>query len=293
MKARAFDYARAASLETARAAFAQCAGEARYLAGGQSLLAALNLRLDAPDLLIDIAHIPGLEGVAREGDHLRIGALTRHADVLSSPLVATHAPLLAAAAAHVAHPAIRNKGTMGGSLALADPASEFPAVALCLDASIEIVGADGIRRVAARDFFRDLYETALRPGDIVSALLVPVIKPGVVFFFDELARRRGDYAMVGLAAQAMIAEGRVETIGLSFLAVGPKPLRARHVEDSLVGRELTQATIAAARKALAADLAPEDDAQVSAAMRMHLAAVLLGRGLAELGRRALEARAPA
>lgn len=288
VKARAFDYVRVASLEAARAAFTACAGEARYLAGGQSLLAALNLRLDAPGLLIDIAHIPALEGVALDGDSLRIGALTRHSEILTSPLVAAHAPLFAAAAAYVAHPAIRNKGTMGGSLALADPASEFPASALCLDASIEIAGQNGLRRVAARDFFQGLYETDLTPGDIVTALLVPVRAPSHVFFFDELARRRGDYAMAGLAARAEVDGGRCRSINLSFFAVAPSPVRARHVEEFLAGKVLDEASIEAAKMALATDLAPEDDAQISGATRLHLAKVLLARALRNVRRQSIE-----
>ena len=164
MKARAFDYQRVHTVEAALAAHTACRGEARFLAGGQSLLPVLNLRLDAPDLLIDIAHIAGLRGIVLQAGTLRIGALTRHNEVLRSSLIAQHVPLLGQAAAFVAHPAIRNQGTIGGSIALADPASEFPACMRALDALIEITSPVGVRTVPADSFFHGLYQTGLAPG---------------------------------------------------------------------------------------------------------------------------------
>ena len=282
MKARPFAYTRVSSLEAAIAAYAACEGEARYLAGGQSLLAALNLRLDAPDLLIDIAHVDALRGVERIGDELRIGALTRHAEVLASPLIAEHAPLLTKAAAFVAHPAIRNKGTMGGSLALADPASEFPACMLALNARLEIVSATGLRVVSADDFFKDLYETALEPGEILSAIRIPIFTAGQRFTFDELARRRGDYAIVGLAAQGAFTGERIDSIRLAFFSVAATPVRARAAEDVLRGKALDSAVIVEAQAALDADLEPSDDVHVSGASRLHLAKVMLKRSLLAL-----------
>ena len=194
MKARAFDYRRVASVAEALDAYAACSGEARYLAGGQSLLPALNLRLDAPDLLIDIGRIEALRGIAIDGESLRIGALTRHAETLASPLIAAHAPILTQAAAYMAHPAIRNLGTMGGSLSLADPASELPACMRALGATLEITGPDGVRAVAADDFFRDLYETALVPGELLTAVRVPLAAPGSRMHFSEIARRQATLA---------------------------------------------------------------------------------------------------
>src|SRR3569833_4713235 len=195
MKARAFSYLRARTVEEALGAHAQAGEDARFLAGGQSLVPTLALRLQAPQLLIDITHIPELRGVRREGDSLRIGALTRHCEMLREPLIGEFAPLLRAAAPFVAHPAIRNRGTLGGSIALADPASEFPAMVLALDAEIEIAGLAGSRRVKAEDFFIDLFETALAPGELVSAVHVPLFKPNQRIAFAAVARRRGDYAM--------------------------------------------------------------------------------------------------
>ncbi|MCJ2050335.1 FAD binding domain-containing protein [Methylobacterium sp. J-070] len=291
MKARAFDYRRVASVAEALDAYAGCPGEARYLAGGQSLLPALNLRLDAPDLLIDIGRIDALRGIAVEGGALRIGALTRHAETLASDLIATHAPMLTEAAAYMAHPAIRNLGTMGGSLALADPASELPACMRALGAYIEITGPAGIRSVAADAFFRDLFETAIAPGEILSAVRVPLGRPNTRMRFDEIARRRGDYAMVGLAAHLVLAGDAVETARLAFCSVGPTPVRAPAAEAALAGRPLEPESIAAAKAALAGDLDPDDDDTLSAAARKHLAGVLLGRVLSGLGDGRLTAEA--
>ncbi len=283
MKARAFDYVRAASVAEAVAAFRAHPGDASYLAGGQSLIPSLNLRLQAPDLLIDIGRIDALRGLELAGEELRIGALTRHNEILSSPLVARHVPLLALAAPWVAHPAIRNKGTLGGSLALADPASEFPAVALALGARIEISAGERTRLVAADEFFRDLYETAVEPGEIVIAARFPVAEPDMRFAFDELARRRGDFALIGLAAAARFEGARITQIRLVFLSAGPTPMRARDAEAAVAGSQLDDGAIAAAASALDGDLAEiPGEVQMSAETRLHLARVLLKRQLAAL-----------
>lgn len=277
MKARAFAYLRPATVAEALNAFAGAAGDASYIAGGQSLVPALALRLQAPDRLIDIAHIAALAGIRLDGETLRIGALTRHAQLIDDPLIARHAPLLAEAAPHIAHPAIRNRGTIGGSLALADPAAELPAMMLAAGATIEIAGPDGVRQVAADDFFLDLYQTALAPGELVTAVLVPVARPDERFAFDELARRRGDYALVGAGIRARQAGGTVAEIRIAFLSVAATPLRARAAEAVLAGTALDAAAIARAQEALDDDLDPSDEAHMPAATRRHLARVLLGR----------------
>ncbi|MET0675596.1 MAG: xanthine dehydrogenase family protein subunit M [Bradyrhizobium sp.] len=284
MKARAFSYLRPRTIEEALAA-AQAHGgdDARFIAGGQSLVPALSLRLQAPKLLIDITHIPELRGVCREGDALRIGALTRHCEMLSEPLIVEFAPLLRAAAPFVAHQAIRNRGTFGGSIALADPASEFPAMALALDAEIEIVGLAGTRRVKADDFFLDLFETALAPGELITAIHVPLFKSNQRIAFDELARRRGDYAMAGCGMIATCDGVRIETVRIVFFAVGNVTMRAKSAEAVLNGSVLDAERIAAAQAALDADLDPPDSDEVPPAMRRHLARVLLGRLLRRIG----------
>lgn len=283
LKARAFSYARPSTVVEAVEAFEQ-SEDARYIAGGQSLVPALALRLQAPQLLIDIAHIPDLRGIALQGGWLRIGALTRHAEVLSDPLIRQHAPLYSEAAPHVAHPAIRNKGTLGGSLSHADPASEFPAVTLALGAELEIANRDGTRRVPADDFFIDLFQTALEPGELLVAVHVPVVRPGHRWAFHELARRRGDFALVGAGILAAFADDVVAEIRVAFFSVGNTPIRARQAEDVLTGRMLDQEAIAAAQAVVGDDLDPPDDEHVPPAMKRHLARVLLGRLLGQIAR---------
>jgi carbon-monoxide dehydrogenase medium subunit len=283
MKARAFSYLRANTIDQALSAHARAGDDARFIAGGQSLVPALSLRLQAPQLLIDITHIAELRGISREGDSLRIGALTRHREMLSEPLIAEFAPLLRAAAPFVAHPAIRNRGTLGGSIALADPASEFPAMMLALDAEIEIAGQSGSRRVKADGFFLDLFETAVQLGELVTAVHIPLFKSDQRFAFDELARRRGDYALVGCGMMASYEGDRIELIRIAFFSVGNVPTRAKGAEAVLNGFRLDAARIASAQAALQSDLDPPESDEVPPAMRLHLARVLLGRLLVRIG----------
>jgi aerobic carbon-monoxide dehydrogenase medium subunit len=284
LKARAFSYARPSTVMEALEAFASCGDDASYIAGGQSLVPALALRLQAPRSLIDIAHIAALRGVALQDERLRIGALTRHCEVLTDPLIARHAPLFREAAPHVAHPAIRNKGTIGGSVSLADPASEFPAMTLAMDAELEIASRDGTRRVPADEFFIDLFQTAIEPGELLVAIHVPVIRPGHRWAFHELARRRGDYALVGCGILAEFSDDRIERIRIVFFSVGNTPLRARQAEQSLIGKRLDAAAVAAAQTVVGDDLDPPEDEHVPPAMKRHLARVLLGRLLGEIMR---------
>lgn len=265
-------------------AFEEAGDDASYIAGGQSLVPALALRLQAPQLLIDIAHIPVLRGVDLQGDWLRIGALTRHHEVLTDPLIRRHAPLYSEAAPHVAHPAIRNKGTLGGSISHADPASEFPAMTLALGAELEIASRDGVRRVPADDFFLDLFQTAIEPGELLVAIHVPVVQPSHRWAFHELARRRGDFALVGCGVLAEFVDDVVKQVRIAFFSVGSTPLRARQAEDSLIGKTLDQAAIAAAQAVVGDDLDPPEDEHAPPAMKRHLARVLLGRLLGEIER---------
>ncbi|WP_116598849.1 FAD binding domain-containing protein [Primorskyibacter marinus] len=282
MKLPAFEYLRARSPEEAWHLHSEVEGDAVYLSGGHSVVPSMALRLQAPSRLIDISGIADLYGVAVQDDALRIGAMTRHAEVMDNPLVARHAPLLALAAPHVAHPAIRNRGTLGGNLALADPASEFPAAVLALRAEIEIIGPDGSRHVPADEFFLDLYETALAPGEILTAVHVPLPPAGRVFAFDEIARRRGDYAMVGAAAQADLEEGMVVDASIAFFSVGFTPVRAKAAQAALIGAPLSRESVARAQASLAEDLDPPDDPGFPAHRRLQLARVLLGRVLNQM-----------
>lgn len=277
MKFPEFDYLRVDNLSDALAAYEAADGEGVYLAGGHSVMPSLALRLQAPAILIDIAHIEELKGVSIQDDWLRIGALTRHVEIAEHPLIRQHAPILAQAAPYVAHPAIRNRGTIGGNLALSDPASEFPAVIRALRARLEIVGPTGVRYVEADDYFIDLYTTVIEPGEILRSILVPSHQENSVYAFDELVRRRGDYAMVGLAIQGIYEQKKVNDISIVFCSVGNIPMRAVTVEKHLVGSGLDEEHISSALRLLGEDIAPADDPHLPADVRLHMARVLLGR----------------
>jgi carbon-monoxide dehydrogenase medium subunit len=277
MKASAFDYARATSVSNALELLATHGDKAKLLSGGQSLMPAMNLRLISPELIVDISEVAELRGIAVTGDTLRLGALTRHVDLARSSEVAVHAPLLVEAIAHVAHPAIRNKGTLGGSLAHADPASELPACMLALNATIVIQGQAGERRVKAADFFTGIYQTALSPDELLIAVELPATRKNAAHFFHEFARRHGDYAIVGLAAQAIVEHGIFVELRPAFFAVGDRPELAKEAAGRLIGKEPTPAVLSDASAALDAELDPQDDQQASISMRRHLARVLLVR----------------
>jgi carbon-monoxide dehydrogenase medium subunit len=281
MKAAAFDYARATSVVDALELLHAHGERAKVLSGGQSLMPAMNLRLIAPELIVDIGELAELHGIAVEGDRLRIGALTRHVDLARSPEIFQHAPLLTEAISHVAHPAIRNRGTLGGSLAQADPASELPACMLALDATILVRSRGGERRIAAQQFFTGIYETALSPQELLVAVEVPVAPENSAHFFHEFARRHGDYALAGLAAQAIVDGAILSGLRLAFFAVGNRPVLAKAAAQ-LTGAPVTSAVLSEACRALHEELDPQDDQQASAAMRKHLAKVLLVRCIATL-----------
>lgn len=281
MKAAAFAYARATSVVNALELLRAHGDKAKVLSGGQSLMPAMNLRLISPELIVDIGELAELRGITVTGNVVRIGALTRHVELLKSPDIAAHAPLLTEAIAHVAHPAIRNRGTIGGSLAHADPASELPACMVALNATITVRGQDGERRVAADDFFKGIYETDLSAQELLMAVELPVADKNSVHFFHEFARRHGDYAIAGLAAQAILEKDAFTDLRLVFFAVGDRPVLAR-AATKLVNAVVTPAVLAAASTALGEELAPQDDQQASASMRRHLAKVLLARGASAL-----------
>jgi aerobic carbon-monoxide dehydrogenase medium subunit len=281
MKASAFAYARATDVGNALQLLAAHGDKAKLLSGGQSLMPAMNLRLISPELIVDISEIAELRGIAVKGSVLAIGALTRHVDVMRSPDIAAHAPLLAQAVAHVAHPAIRNRGTIGGSLAHADPAAELPACMLALNATIIVRGPGGERRIAAKDFFTGIYETALTPQDLLISVELPLAPKNSAHFFCEFARRHGDYAIVGLAAQAIVEAGAFGDLRLALFAVGDRPVLAK-AAMMLVGVEVTPELLSEASLALGEELDPQDDQQASAAMRRHLAKALLARGVSAL-----------
>ena len=281
MKAAAFAYARATSVVHALDLLATYGDKAKVLSGGQSLMPAMNLRLISPEFLVDIGELAELRGIAVRDGVLTIGALTRHVDLLNSPEVAAHVPLLAAAVAHVAHPAIRNRGTIGGSLAHADPASELPACMVALGATIVARGPAGERRIVATKFFTGIYETALSPLELLVSVEVPTTAGNSRYFFQEFARRQGDYAIVGLAAQASLNNDRFTELRLGFFAVGDRPLLAQAARK-LVNVTVTPALLSETSSALVEEIEPAEDQQATPAMRRHLAKVLLVRCVSSL-----------
>jgi carbon-monoxide dehydrogenase medium subunit len=269
VKPAPFAYRKARSLDEAVSLLGEHA-DARLLAGGQSLIATLNMRLSAPSLLIDINGLGGLDHIEAKDGTVTIGALTRHTQAERSDAIARHAPLIASAMPHIAHPAIRNRGTIGGSIAFADPAAELPACLLALGGEVEASGPSGKRTVKADDFFVDLYETALRPGEMLTAIRVPAASAETRTGFAELARRHGDYAIVGLAATARAKGQGLADVRLAFFGVGNTALRARKAEAALESGDVDAAVAAL-------DLAPHDDIQATGPEKKHLAGVLLRR----------------
>jgi len=282
MKAPNFDYVRAGSVQQAIDELVARGDSAQILAGGQSLMAMLNLRLSTPSCLIDIAGVPGLREIEQVGKTVRIGAMVTHAQLQQSALIADQVPLLAQTVPHVAHLAIRNSGTIGGSLALADPAAEYPAVAVALQANILLQGPRGARSVAADAFFEGFYRTARQPDEILVGVEFPIAPAGRRVHFDELSRRRGDYAMVGLAAALDFDGARITAARLAYLAAGERPVLARQAMAALVGTSADDKAIQAAQQALDADLDPPGDLQADPATKKHLARVLLGRCIQQL-----------
>ena len=277
MKPAPFAYAKAKSVDHAIELLGSPNSEARLLAGGQSLMASLNMRLSHPSLLIDINGIDALSGIAVAKDRVSIGAMTRHVQAETSSDIAKHVPLIASAMPHIAHPAIRNRGTIGGSVAFADPAAELPACMVALDAELTIKGPKGERRVTAADFFKNLFETALGPQDVLTGISIPAAGPSTRTGFAELTRRHGDYASVGLAASAEAKGKGYDSLRLVYFGVGATPVRASKAEAALADGD-----VEAAAKAAAAELDPPDDIQGSGATKRHLAGVLVKRVAAQL-----------
>lgn len=281
MKAPEFDYVCPDSLEEVFVLLDDEACDSRLLAGGQSLIAALNFRLDAPELLIDINRIDGLSGISEDGGIIRIGALTRHVEIENSKTVARHLPLLSKAIRNVAHAAIRNRGTFGGSLALADPAAEIPACCLAYDAIITAASSNGSRTLKAADFFHGLYETALEDHEIITAIEFPKRTANDLFAFDEITRRHGDYAMAGLAFSAT-GNKNIEDPHIVFFGISDRPVRAVEAEAILDGASLDQPAIAAASSKAAEGIELSSDTSASEAMKAHLARTMLARALTSI-----------
>jgi CO/xanthine dehydrogenase FAD-binding subunit len=286
VKPAAFSYVRPSSLEEALLHLAD--PDAKPLAGGQSLIPAMNFRVAQPSRLVDLNGVVALTGISATPDGgLRIGAMTRHRAVETSRLVVERAPLLAEALPFIAHPQIRNRGTMGGSLAHADPAAELPAVVLALEASLELRRGATVRRVPAATFFTGLFATALQPGELLTAVELPPLPAGTGWAFEEMARRHGDYALVGVAATVTLDENRqCAAARVVLFSVGEGPVLAGSVGRALVGRVPSVEAIAGAAAAVQDDIDPPSDIHASATYRRQLARVLTGRALTRALQRA-------
>jgi carbon-monoxide dehydrogenase medium subunit len=286
MKPAAFEYVVADSVEMAVAALADAGGEARIIAGGQSLVPMLNFRLLRPAILVDINRIPDLGFVHEDRDVIRVGALTRHHQLETSPVIARHLPVLSEAMTHVAHLAIRNRGTIGGSLAHADPAAELPMMAMLLDAELKIVSAKGPRTVAARDFFREALSVDLAGDEIMTEIVLPKLTPGAGWGFAEVSRRSGDFALAAVAATLTLEGGAIAQARIAITGVAPTARRVPDAEAMLAGTMLDQGADDAVIAAVRAAAEPQTDLHASSDYRRHLVGVLAGRALASAWRRA-------
>src|SRR5580704_11457238 len=288
MKPAQFDYVVAESIDAAVAALAAAGSEAKIIAGGQSLVPMLNFRLIRPSLLVDINGIAALAYIDEAGAAIRVGALTRHYQLETAPLIARHFPVLSCAMTHVAHLAIRNRGTIGGSLSHADPAAELPMLALLLNAELHIASINGSRVAAARDFFIDTMTVDLDGTELLAEIVLPKPPPHTGWGFEEVARRHGDFALAAVATTLTLSGDRIAQARIALTGVGPTALRATAAETLLTGQrlddKLTLRAIAAVREAIS----PETDLHASADYRRHLAGVLAGRALAAAWRRAKE-----
>ena len=290
MKPPTFAYHRPGSVPEALALLSEHPG-GKPLAGGQSLIPAMNFRLAAPPVLVDLNGIAALAGVTTvPGGGLRIGAMTRHHTLETDARVAQHAPLLAEAMPFIAHPQIRTRGTIGGSLAHADPAAELPAVMVALDATLVLTSQAGERRVGADEFFTGLFATALEPGELLTAIELPVAPRRSGSAFIELARRHGDYALAGVAVRVTLGpSGECANAAVALFSVGERPVLSAGAATALRGAAPTAATIAAAAAAVDRDIDPTSDIHASAAYRRHLAGVLTRRALQRAFQRAASA----
>jgi aerobic carbon-monoxide dehydrogenase medium subunit len=275
-----FDYVRPGSLDEAVRALADGGDDAKVIAGGQSLLPLLRLRLSYPELLVDVGGLGELRGVTDAGDALVIGARTTHDQLLRDPLIAEHCGLLAQAASTVADPAVRHRGTLGGSLAHADPAGDLPAVALALDATLIARGPGGEREIAAADFFVDYLTTSLAADEILTAIRIPKLGPGWGYRYEKFHRTAQSWATVGVAALVRRSNGTVAEARVGLTNMGPVPVRARAAENAAAGVQASRDALRSAAASADEGSDPPADLHGAPDYRRHLARVLTGRALA-------------
>lgn len=291
MKPPSFEYSAPTTVDEVVTLLAQHQDEAKILAGGQSLMPLLNMRLARPGLIVDVNRVADLDYIREDGGVLVIGALTRQRTLERSEIVQRQQPLLHAATRYIAHPQIRNRGTIGGSLAHADPAAEYPAVAVVLDAELRAVGPSGVRSIKASDFFTTYLTTALQPDEMLTEIRLPSVPERQGWSFMEVSRRHGDFAMVGVATTVTLDGGDTcSGARIVLFGVAPTPLRVPEAEDLLIGEVPGDALFeAAAARAREAVTEPLSDVHAPAEYRKHVAQVLTRRALAEALGRATEA----
>ncbi len=282
MKAPNFLYRRPDTLEEALALLADNAGEAQVLAGGQSLMPTLNMRLSSPEMLVDINRIAGLARIEERGNAIHIGALVRHREVAESDLIARRAPLIASAMTHVAHMAVRNRGTTCGSLALADPSAEMPAVAVLLNATIHLKSKAGPRDAAARDFFQGLYTTDRGDDEMITGVTFPCAADDERFQFQELSRRHGDFSIVGIAVRGRSRNGRIEGVEAVVFGSEPAPLLSIATATMSVATDTPDPALREMAGAIAAEMDPIANHQGRPETKRHQAAELLRRAFADM-----------
>ena len=288
MKPSVFSYHRPHSLDEALALLAEHGFDAKVIAGGQSLGPMMNMRFAQPAHLVDLNALPQLAGIERTGSTLRIGALTRHHELATSPLVRDACPLLALAAATVGHYAIRQRGTLGGSLANADPAAQLPLIARTLDARVEVAGPGGTREIAAADFLLAAMTTALEADEIVTSVRFPCAWPGEGHGFEIFSRRHGDFAIAACAVSAIVDAGRFTHLRIGVGGVGDVPVSLDDVAANFIGATADDATIAFVAERVAAAIDPHDQRGISAAYRRELVHALSARALARASRYTLQ-----
>jgi carbon-monoxide dehydrogenase medium subunit len=275
----AFDYVRPSSVEDAVSALGAAGDDGKVLAGGQSLIPILRLRLSSPELLVDLGGIDELRGVRDDGDAIVVGAMTTHDEVIKNPLVNTHAPLLAQATATVGDRQVRHLGTFGGSVAHADPAGDLPSVALTLDAEMVVHGPSGVRRVPAAEFFQDYLTTALAPGDILTAIRIPKLGDSWRVHYEKFNRVAQAWSVVAVAAAVKRSNGTIAEARVGLANMGSTPLRAAGVEQALAGSAATADSVRAASERAADGTRPPSDLSGQADYRVHLARVLTRRAV--------------
>lgn len=287
MKPPIFDYVIAESQEHALEVLREHGDDAKVLAGGQSLVPLMSFRLAKPALLLDINRLEGLDGIEAAGGRIRIGALTRQCELLARPLIAEHCPLMRAAAEFIGHPAIRNRGTVGGSVAHADPAAELPILLQVLDAEMEVRSAGSQRTIPADDFFMGLLMTAMNPDELLTGVSFALPGTGAGWGFHEVARRHGDFALVAAAAVVTLdGQGKVAKTAVALGGIADRPLRAGAVEDALQGNAPTTETIEAVSRLATDSVTPLGDIHAREAYRAHLGQVLTKRALHDAVERA-------